>query len=282
MPTARVNGVRLWYEITGEGQPLVQVHGSGLGHTNFAAFTPEISRYYKVIDYDMRGFGSSDKPVGPSSIEAWADDLKGLLDDLGVHRAHVHATSLGAFVGVVFVTKYPEMTSSLVLSSASIKYDNAAKLRLGIWRNIALSMGMCDSLAELIALFAFSRPYLDTKEGQKNVDTMRRTLSKEKAESFAAACDLLLREAFNDKYLDMLPSIKPPVLLLSGELDIMTAVDMGPSGAGVRLMHERIPGSELVLLKGCGHLNLFEQPKQTCDAMISFLKRVDSGKPAPP
>ena len=278
MPTARVNGVRLWYETSGKGRPLVQIHGSGLGHTNFAAFTPEISKRYKVIDYDMRGFGSSDKPAGPSSIEVWADDLKGLLEVLGVRRAHVHATSLGAFVGVVFVTKYPEMADSLVLSSASIKYDNAARLRLGIWRDIALSMGMCDSLAELIALFAFSRPYLDSKEGQKNVETMRRTLSKEKAESFAAACDLLLREAFQDKYLDMLPSIKVPVLLLSGELDIMTAVEMGPTGAGVRRMHERIPGLELVLLKGCGHLNLFEQPKQTCDAVVSFLNRVDSGR----
>src|SRR5215469_10737097 len=100
MPTASVNGVRLWYQLRGEGKPLVQVHGSGLGHTNFAAFTPLMSKHFKVIDYDMRGFGSSDKPSGPSSIDVWAEDLKGLLDELGIRKTHIHATSLGAFVGV--------------------------------------------------------------------------------------------------------------------------------------------------------------------------------------
>src|SRR5581483_5911511 len=60
---AQVNGVELWYQVSGEGEPVVQIHGAGFGHFNFAPATPELARHFKVVDYDMRGYGQSDRPV---------------------------------------------------------------------------------------------------------------------------------------------------------------------------------------------------------------------------
>ena len=79
---AAVNGVDLWYQITGEGEPVMQIHGAGFGHFNFAPCTPELSKHFKVVDYDMRGYGQSDRPVQDYDMEVWADDLAGLMDAL--------------------------------------------------------------------------------------------------------------------------------------------------------------------------------------------------------
>ena len=81
-----VNGVRLWHRITGEGDPVAQIHGAGFGHFNFDAATPELSKRFRIVDYDMRGYGASDKPLQDYDMEVWADDLAGLLDALGIDR----------------------------------------------------------------------------------------------------------------------------------------------------------------------------------------------------
>ena len=62
--TSQVNGVNLWYRITGEGEPVVQIHGAGFGHFNFDPATPELSKHFRVVDYDMRGYGAVG-PAGP-------------------------------------------------------------------------------------------------------------------------------------------------------------------------------------------------------------------------
>src|SRR5580765_4964103 len=83
---AQVNGVELWYQVSGEGEPVVQIHGAGFGHFNFAPATPVLSERFKVIDYDMRGYGQSDRPVQDYDMEVWADDVAGLLDALEISR----------------------------------------------------------------------------------------------------------------------------------------------------------------------------------------------------
>src|SRR5207237_9623768 len=60
---AQVDGVNLWYELSGEGEPVVQIHGAGFGHFNFAPATPELAQHFRVIDYDMRGYGRSARPA---------------------------------------------------------------------------------------------------------------------------------------------------------------------------------------------------------------------------
>src|SRR5205814_8013491 len=134
---ARVNGVSLWYEITGEGEPVVQIHGAGFGHFNFAPATPELAKHFKVVDYDMRGYGRSDRPVQHYDMEVWADDVAGLLDALGLDRAHVHGTSMGGMIAIVFAGKYPERTTSVVINCAAAKLGRAGRLTFKNWIDIA-------------------------------------------------------------------------------------------------------------------------------------------------
>src|SRR5260370_35286165 len=93
--TAQVNGVDLWYEVSGEGEPVVQIHGAGFGHFNFAPATPELAKRFRVVDFDMRGYGRPDRPVQHYGMGVWADDVGGLLHALDIPEAHAHGTAMG-------------------------------------------------------------------------------------------------------------------------------------------------------------------------------------------
>ena len=80
-----MNGIRTWYEETGEGDPVIQIHGAGFGHFNFATATPILSQTFRCIDFDMRGYGQSERPLQQYNMEVWADDIAGLMNHLGLH-----------------------------------------------------------------------------------------------------------------------------------------------------------------------------------------------------
>ena len=90
-----VNGVNLWHRITGEGEPVIQIHGAGFGHFNLDPSTPVLSQHFRVVDFDMRGYGASDKPLQHYDMEVWADDIAALQDVLGISASHIHGTSMG-------------------------------------------------------------------------------------------------------------------------------------------------------------------------------------------
>src|SRR5215472_13762419 len=108
MPHARVNGARLWYKETGEGDPVVQIHGSGFGHFNFATATPILSQTFRCIDFAKRGYGQSARPLQHYKREDWADDIAGLMDYLGKSRGHNRGKSMGGMVAQTIAAKYSE------------------------------------------------------------------------------------------------------------------------------------------------------------------------------
>src|SRR5581483_1316834 len=176
---AQVNGVELWYDVQGEGEPVVQIHGAGFGHFNFAPATPELAKHFKVVDYDMRGYGQSDRPVQDYDMEVWADDLAGLMDALGIDEAHVHGTSMGGMIAIVFAGKYPERTTSVVINCAAAKLGRAGRLVFKNWIDIArLDPDGPGSriLAELIAWQALSKAFLETPDGVAAIDTIQQIL----------------------------------------------------------------------------------------------------------
>src|SRR6267378_2752548 len=164
---AEVNGVKLWYDVSGEGGPVVQIHGAGFGHFNFAPATPELAKHFRVIDYDMRGYGRSDRPEQDYDMEVWADDVAGLLDALGIEAAHVHGTSMGGMIAIVFAGKYPQRTTSVVINCAAAKLGRSGRLTFKNWIDIArLDPDGPGSriLAELIAWQALSKAFLETPD----------------------------------------------------------------------------------------------------------------------
>jgi pimeloyl-ACP methyl ester carboxylesterase len=110
---AAVNGTRLYYEVAGEGQPLVLVHGFTLDTRMWDAQFEPLAHHYRVIRYDLRGFGKSALPTGESY--AHYDDLKALLDHLGIAQAYLLGLSLGGAITLELTLAHPEITRALIL-----------------------------------------------------------------------------------------------------------------------------------------------------------------------
>jgi pimeloyl-ACP methyl ester carboxylesterase len=275
---ARVNGVELWYEVTGEGEPVIQIHGAGFGHFNFAPATPALAERFRVIDYDMRGYGQSDRPVQHYDMEVWADDVAGLLDALDLREAHVHGTSMGGMIAIVFAGKYPERTTSVVINCAAAKLGKAGRLVFKNWIDIAqLDPDGPGSriLAELIAWQALSKCFLETAEGVAAIDTIQQILrDSNRLEVFTAAC----RAMCEMDVTAWLPRITSPALVLGGDEDLMTPWDQGPGGAGQEAIFEGIPNAEKHVIRGSNHSTIFDNTAEHVQAVIDFFMR-HSGRP---
>ena len=270
---AAVNGVELWYSVEGEGTPVVQIHGAGFGHFNFAPATPELAKHFRVIDYDMRGYGKSDRPVQDYDMEVWADDLASLMDALGIDAAHVHGTSMGGMIAIVFAGKYPERTISVVINCAAAKLGVTGRLIFKNWIDIAtLDPDGPGSriLAELIAWQALSKAFLETPEGVAAIDTIQQILRDSNIpDVFVAAC----RAMMDMDLTPWLPRITSPTLVLGGDEDIMTPWDQGPDGAGQEAIYEGIPNAEKYVIRGSNHSTIFDNTAEHNRVVVDFFSR---------
>lgn len=268
-----VNGAQLWYEVQGEGETVVQIHGAGFGHFNFAPATPVLSQRFRVVDYDMRGYGRSDRPLQHYDMEVWADDLAGLMDALGIDEAHVHGTSMGGMIAIVFAAKYPERTTSVVINCAAAKLGMAGRLIFKNWIDIArLDPDGPGSriLAELIAWQALSRAFLETPAGAAAIDTIQQILRDSNTTGvFTAACEAMCEMDIRP----WLPRITSPALVLGGDEDIMTPWDQGPGGAGQEAIHQGIAHAEKHVVRGSNHSTIFDNTDEHVRVVLDFFTR---------
>jgi 3-oxoadipate enol-lactonase len=267
---ARVNGVELWYELRGSGPYLVQIGGAVSAHEGYATVTEAMSERFTVLDYDHRGYGSSERPKQRYTMDVWADDLAGLLDAVGIDRAHVHGGSMGGFIATRFAARYPERVDRLVLSGALAKCDRMARTQLEVWKLIARAYGTgSDELALELTTKAFSRAYLDTELRPEQLREMREVVARNvEKDVFCDACDAMIETDVTD----LLPRIQAPTLVLCGSEDCLTPLDCGPDGAGMRVIAERIPNARLHVFEGCGHGNLIERTEESIRVIVEHLE----------
>lgn len=251
----------------------MQIHGAGFGHFNFDLATPELSRHFRVVDYDMRGYGQSDRPVQRYDMEVWADDLAGLMDALEIERAHVHGTSMGGMIAIVFAGKYPGRTGSVVINCAAAKLGHAGRLVFRNWIDIARldpDGPGSRTLAELIAWEAFSKAFLEQEDAPAALDNTQRILrDSNDLEVFTAAC-----QAMCDMDLTgWLSKIAAPALVLGGDEDLMTPWDQGPGGAGQEAVYRGIAGAEKHVIQGSGHSTIFDNSEEHNRVVVDFFRR---------
>jgi len=266
-----VNGARLWYEITGEGEPVLQLHGSGFGHFNFGPATPILSAAFRCIDYDQRGYGESEKPEQDYDIEVWADDAIGLLDALGIDRAHVHGTSMGGMVAIVAAGKYPDRVQSVVINCAAAKLGLSGQLVFRNWIDLIRLEG-CGSrtLAELIAWQCLSRAYMETDAGREGIDGIQQILRDANEDRvMTQACQAMIDMDIRHH----VEKITSPALVLGGDEDVMTPWDQGPNGAGQQWIADHLPNGETHVIKGSNHSTIFDNTEEHCRAVADFFAR---------
>ena len=270
MPFAQAGDVRLYYELKGAGEPLALVGGSLFGRQNFGFVYNTLVKHFRVLSYDQRGYGKSDRPIEKYTIDMWTDDLARLLDALKITRAHIYGTSMGAMIALKFAAKYPQKTLGCVADVAFGKPDRMRKIIFSTWRKLAQVIGLGDLYSDYVLTQAVGANFLDRPGIDRSIEQVRDVVRLNSVETVVQAC--LAMESL-DLTRD-LPKIKAPTLVMNAPGDYITPLDMGPSGIGGRKIAEMVPNSTLKVWEGIGHADLLEKPDESAAVVIKFLESV--------
>jgi 3-oxoadipate enol-lactonase len=273
--TASVNGITLHYDITGEGEPIILVGGSGLGRQNLDPVQPYLEPHFSVLAFDQRGYGESGSDgLDTATIDTWVDDLVGLMDAVGWERAHIHGASFGGMIALATAVRYPDRCLSTLPNGCFAKPDGARKLMMEAWADHAGAAGMSRGFAAHIAAQTLHPDYLDANPTA--IDEVYGMLSSVSLETWLAAVRAMLALDLEKE----LPSCPVPALFLAGEIDTITPIDMSPSGVGMRRAAELMPHGEIKIFDGIGHGTPFEVPEEQGTAIAEFAARLRATQPA--
>lgn len=126
MPEAKVNGISLYYGVCGQGEPLVMIMGFAGSHAGWIFQRRAFRKHFRVITFDNRGVGRTDKPGGPYSIRMMAEDTVGLMDHLGIEKAHILGVSMGGYIAQELAINHPERIKKLVLGCTYARQDETS------------------------------------------------------------------------------------------------------------------------------------------------------------
>ena len=258
----RVNGIDIYCVVEGEGPWLVLSHSLACDHTMWDDQIDQIAGSFKILRYDTRGHGRSTVTPGPYSLELLAEDLRALLDALGVEQAHFVGLSMGGMIGQVFALAHQHRLKTLVLCDTTSRYEPAVRPAWIERIEDARANGMP----------SLSAPTLErwfTKEfRERRPDVMERFGIRIAGTPFAgyAACSEALLEI---NVTDRLKDIRVPTLVVVGACDIGTPVSMAQA------IHDNLPGSQLLVIEGAAHFPNIEQPDAYTRALLNFLSGHD-------
>ncbi len=265
MPLATVNGLEIHYRVTGEGRPVVLVHGFTGNSRNWALTVPALRPYFRLVSPDLRGHGLSAKPTQPEDylLEAMAEDVVQLIHHLGLHGCHLVGHSMGGMIAQMVALSQPQLLKSLVLVDTSAEPPSILRVQ---------------ERAKLVQI-AREKGMEAVWEAQLNLNPQAEELraQPEFLQVWKEQFLLTSREAYiycaqsiasRRPLLEELRSLTLPVLIVCGDKD---EPFLEPS---IR-MHRAIPGSRLHIIPNCGHTPQIERPQQFNEALLAFLREIE-------
>jgi len=263
MPTVHTNGINLYYESSGAGEPLLLIAGVGQDHNAWAFLAPSLAAQFQLILPDNRGAGQTEMPDIAYTVEMMAADMIGLLDALGIAWAHVAGHSLGAAIAFEMGRACPERVGKVVMMSAlypgpqvvmpseramPVLTDRSGDPEELVKRGIRIAAAP-DFEARQPALFD-----LLLQAGLRRTQPANIYLRQSAAGGMYLGADHLAG------------GFAPPLLLLYGEHDEVAPAENG------RRIQAALPGAQLRLIPEAGHLLHVEQPAAVAVAMGEFLR----------
>ena len=258
---AQTNGIETYYELHGkEGMPwLVLSHSLACSTRMWDEQIAAFKERYRILAYDTRGHGNSQAPAGAYTLEQLADDLKALLDRVGISRAHYCGLSMGGMIGQTYALKYPGTFATLVLADTTSRMPAEA---LPTWQDrirSAETKGMQPLVEPTLARW-FTEPY--RKAQPQTMQRIGNLIGSTPVAGYVGCCHAIPQINLSARLKD----IRTPILIIVGEDDPGTPVAMSKE------IHENAPGSKLVVLPKAAHLSNIEQSAAFNRALDEFLK----------
>jgi len=268
MPNAKVNGIEVHYRETGEGFPVVLVHGYTGNSRNWALTAPPLAERFRVISLDLRGHGLSAKPSGEDdyALETMASDVYELLNSLGISECALVGHSMGGMVSQLLILEHPEVVRALVLVDTAgevpkgLLYDERRKQRQRL-----VELARTDGLEAVFEEQLKVTPIPDAiKANPQYIDVWRQQFLMTSREAYIACANGMSSRL---SLLGDLSAVAVPTLIVCGEHD---EPFLEPS----RDMHKAIPASEMIIIAGAGHGPQMETPGEFNRVLMGFLSRV--------
>jgi len=266
MPIVQANGIKLYYEIHGEqdAETLLLINGVGQWHEAWWRNVGPLSEHFRVVTFDNRGIGDSDKPDIPYTIDMMAEDTLGLMDALGIEQTHVLGHSLGGGIALFAARKDPQRFSKLILASTLYW---GPKVTMPSARAMQVLQDRSGDPVELVQrgiriACADGFEERDPEGFQKLIEL--RFKSQQTPSLYLRHSQAGLSYFAADHIATFIPPI--PVLLLVGECD-----EVAPA-ANSQAIAAIWPNARVVEIKGAGHLFNIEKPDESHAAILDFLK----------
>ncbi len=265
MPTVQANGIDIYYETQGEGEPLVLIPYLAADQACYAFQVAAYAKHFTCFSVDLRGAGLSGKPEGHYTTELFADDVAAFMQAAGVDRAHVAGLSLGAATGMWLAAKHPERVASLSLHSAWDSSDPFLRVVVEGWRVMAQALGSVTDMAiQGIFPWCFTPELYATRP--EYIDSLADFIRGRPM----PPVDAFLRQSqavLSHDARGVLGAIQAPTLITFGQHDKVTSTRFaGPLTAA-------IPGAEVVVFENCSHAPIYEDVDGFNGRSLAFLRQ---------
>lgn len=259
MPTLRINDLDVDYDVAGEGEAVLLVHGLGSSRADWAPQIAALARRHRVIAYDQRGHGGTSKPRGPYTMAGLAADAAALVRALGAAPVHVIGLSLGGMVAFQLAVDAPALVRSLVIvnSGPEVVPRTFAEKRAMWTRRALLRVASMRTLGRVLSGKLFPRP-----EQAALRETFVARWAQNDKRAYRATLDAIVGWSVRDR----IAGIDRPTLVISGDRDY---TPVAHKQAYVALM----PRAELVTIADSGHATTLDQPERVNQALLEFLAR---------
>jgi pimeloyl-ACP methyl ester carboxylesterase len=263
MPKVQANGIDVYYEAQGNGEPVLLIAGFGCDHTHWARVARTLAGRFRVVAFDNRGVGRTTGGETLVSIRQMADDAARLIDALDLGPCHVAGHSMGGLVAQELALAHPEQIRSLMLLSSCARNDARGKAIVESWGDLPRQV---DALTATKLIL----PWIYTRAFFARPGAIEQVIEHILANPFPPSVDVIHRQSraiVPCDTSDRLGAIACPTLVLVGSQDILLPVAFSEELArGIR-------GAELVVLEKTGHGLLIESPDAVAAAMLDFLSR---------
>ena len=273
MPTFDSDGVQIFYQSTGEGFPLIWSHEFAGSYESWEQQARYFSRRYRVIAYNDRGYPPSDVPADPDaySQDITIEDLRRLMDHLGLEQAYIGGLSMGGNVALNFALRYPERCRAIIVASAGsgTTYNEAFRAGGNAMADRLLAEGTPPVMKDYGG--GPTRVQLRRKDPRGYEEFMRLLLGHNARGSAYTFRGVQLRRPTIDRLIPQLNTLQAPTLILVGDED-------DPCVEPAIMMKRAIPRSGLAVLPQCGHAINLEEPALFNRLVADFLTAVEAGK----
>ena len=267
MPMIKVNDINMHYEIQGDGFPFVMIIGLGSPCDWWEpALIEEISKKYKVLIFDNRGVGQTDKPSMKYSMKMFVDDTVGLMNALNIERAYVLGISMGGMIAQELVLNYPEYVEKLILCATNCGLSFLQKWGVRLFKPIAKlymksKIKTPEKRGEYLIKSMFTEEFI--KENPKYIEKARQRLLKTPTpfEDYLRQFNAIL----NHNTRKRLKNIDKPTLILHGKRDTLVSYK-----SSLKLA-ELIPYPKLVLFNNSGHALFSQETDKVLQMIFEFL-----------